>query len=498
MSRARRFHTRGGRQQGWLGTLAMLLSWAGTAPAVAGDRAPVGMAAKTAAATAPSAKAPAASAGPATIPAALPVGLEASCDSRVQRHRLKNGVEVVLRPVSGLPAVSVRASVHVGSRQDPPGYEGLAHYVEHLTFRSVPGFASIFELYEEAGATGLNGSTALDTTDYYATVPSAQLERAIWIEARRMALGLDLLTEGPAEQEREVLQREHMMRFGKGVGLEATQAVYAALFPSGHPYHRAFANEESQSALTLSAARWFFARHYRPERIRLVLAGDFEPAAALALAERWFGGLTAKAEVPAAPGEVSDACTWAQQALAPGAHRLRVSTTHKNQSLSVYWPIAASEEPEQWRGLLRFVAQRLRQAGQQTGLAAEASVDVVRGELGHFYELSLPLAPAQPIEKAEPLLVSVLEEVRHLAGSEQEAAARSIDLWTRTGIRSLEEQTRQLAQRSCTPLACGRPEPQPVTRALAQLQRFELSRALIVERVYAPNAPVEGDVEVVQ
>lgn len=434
----------------------------------------------------------------------MPVGLEASCDSRVQRHRLKNGVEVVLRPVSGVPAVSVRASVHAGSRQDPPGYEGLAHYVEHLTFRPVPGsvkgnrFAPVFELYEEAGATGLNASTALDTTDYYATVPSAQLERAIWIEARRLALGLDLLTEEPAQQEREVLQREHMMRFGKGVGLEAQQAVYAALFPSGHPYHRSFASRDSQSGLTLSDARWFFARYYRPERIRLVLAGDFEPAAALALAERWFGSLSAKGDVPAAPGEVSDACTWAKQPLSPAAHRLRVSTTHKNESLNVYWPIAASEEPEQWRGLLRFVAQRLRQAGQQTGLAAEASVDIVRGELGHFYELSLPLAPAQPIEKAEPLLVSVLDDVRHLAPPEQEAAARSIDLWARTGIRSLEEQSRQLAQRQCAPLACGRPQPQLVSSALAQLQRFDLSRALIVERVYAPNAPIEGDVEVVQ
>lgn len=490
MQQSRGWRTRVPLGEWRLGALALLLGLAGTRSAAAAEAA--------AAPGAPTQAAKAAAITAVRVPAAVPVGLEASCDPRVQRHRLKNGVEVILRPLAGLPTVHVRSSVHVGSRQDPPGYEGLAHYVEHLTFRPVPGFAPVFDLYEEAGATGLNASTALDTTDYYATVPTAQLERAIWIEARRLALGLDLLTEEPAQQERSVLQREHALRVGKGVGLEARQAVYAALFPSGHPYHRSFASQESQAALTLSNARWFFARYYRPERVRLVVAGQFDPAVALALAERWFGALTARADVPAGPGEVSDACTWAKQPLAPGAQRLRVSTAHENESLNVYWPIAASEEPEQWRGLLRFVAQRLREAGQQTGLAADVDLDVVRGELGHYYELRLPLAPAQPFERAEPLLARVLDDVRHLAAQEQEAAARSIDVWTRTGIRSLEEQTRQLAQRQCAPLGCRQPQAQLLSSALAQLRRFELKRALIVEWVHAPNAPPEGEVEVVR
>lgn len=466
---------------GALGALAVAYSLTTAAPAAAAE---------------PAAAAPIraeTSAAPAFSPAPA-----ASCDPLVQRHQLKNGVEVVLRPSKGVAAVGVMSSVHAGSRNDPPGYEGLAHFVEHLTFRPVPGFTPVYDLYEEAGATGVNATTTPDTTDYYSIVPSAHLERALWIEARRLALGLDLVTEQPAQQERQVLLREHELRFGKGVHLESSQAVYSALFPSGHPYRQLFANEQSQGALSLPEARWFFARHYRPERVRLVLAGDFDPAAALVLAERWFGALKPKGHAPAAPSEPSDACAWTKQPLALSARRLRVETRSTNESLEVYWPIPAGEEPEQWRGLLGFVAQRLQDAGEQTGLASSASVNLQRGELGHIYSLAMPLAPAQPFEKAEPLLRTVLEDVRKLDEEELVAAAQSLRLWSRTGERGLSYQLRQLAQRQCSQLACIGAEAKLAAGTLAQLQRFDLAQALIVERVHAPNAPWEGDVEVVQ
>src|SRR5262245_63835715 len=101
-------------------------------------------------------------------------------------------------PDAALPQVAIVSSMRAGFRDDPPGYEGLAHFVEHLTFRGAPGFASVFELYAEAGATGVNATTSSDTTDYYALLPAAQLERGLWLEARRLALGLDLIDERTA------------------------------------------------------------------------------------------------------------------------------------------------------------------------------------------------------------------------------------------------------------------------------------------------------------
>ncbi len=466
-----------------IGALALAYGLAGS---------PANAAPASATPVAPAAPPPAAAAA-VTSPAAA-----AGCDPAVQRHVLKNGVEVVMRPSQGVAALGVMSSVHVGSRNDPPGYEGLAHYVEHLTFRPVPGFTPVFDLYEEVGATGLNATTTPDTTDYYSVVPAQQIERAIWIEARRLALGLDLVTENAAQLERQVMLREHSLRFGKGVYLESSQAVYSAIFPSGHPYRQILPSEESQGALTLADARWFFAHHYRPERVRLVLVGDFDPDVALGLAERWFGALQPRGEGAAVAGEPADACQWAQQSPALSAHRLRVETRSKNERLEVYWPIPAGEEPEQWRGLLGLIAQRLQEAGEQTGLASGASVNLVRGELGHIYSLGMPLAPAQPIEKAEPLLRAVLEDVRKLDQRELLAAAGSLKLSSLTGERGLTYHLRQLAQRQCSPLACVSAEAKLAASTLAQLQRFDLAQALIVERIHAPNASWEGDVEVVQ
>jgi len=84
-------------------------------------------------------------------------------------------------PVGHVPTVAVLSSIHAGSRDDPKGHEGLAHYVEHLTFLGTAAYTSAMDLYQEIGATGLNATTYLDTTDYYALVPSSQLERALWI-----------------------------------------------------------------------------------------------------------------------------------------------------------------------------------------------------------------------------------------------------------------------------------------------------------------------------
>src|SRR6187551_421779 len=82
-------------------------------------------------------------------PAAL--AASPSCETAAERFQLPNGLEVVLVPDASLPAVAMVSSIHVGSRNDPPDHAGLAHYLEHLTYRQAPPFASVFDLYDEIG-----------------------------------------------------------------------------------------------------------------------------------------------------------------------------------------------------------------------------------------------------------------------------------------------------------------------------------------------------------
>ena len=105
----------------------------------------------------------------------------------VERHTLGNGLKIVLSRDPSVPVVAVNLWYGVGSRNEPAGRTGFAHLFEHMMFQGsehVPKNKH-FELVERAGGT-LNASTWFDRTNYFETVPSHQLELALWLESDRM------------------------------------------------------------------------------------------------------------------------------------------------------------------------------------------------------------------------------------------------------------------------------------------------------------------------
>jgi predicted Zn-dependent peptidase len=418
-----------------------------------------------------------------------------SCEP-AERYTLKNGVEVVLVPSASLPTVAVVSSVHAGSRNDPPGYEGLAHYVEHLTFRSQPPFASAFDLYQEIGANGLNATTSPDATEYFALVPASQLERALWIEARRLGIGLASLDDAGAAEERKVLLREHEWRFGWAPDFALTRATYENLFPADHPYHAFFATEKSIGQLTLNDARSFFARWYRPDRTRLVLVGDFASESAKALIERYFGGLDAGA--PATSGKQPEECAWAKKTLKPLHSRIVLKSLSKNERLELYWPVHAEEEAEAVRGVFDLLHGELSAAMRQTGLSHQVNAELVGHELNGFWVISIDVAPGQPFEKIEPLVKRLIAGLRGTFADDKDLAAQrqALELSDLASQTQLLDRARYLARRECQSAACLDAAKLLTPSAVNQLDRFAPEQALVVERRYSPGASPDGDVEV--
>jgi Peptidase M16 inactive domain/Insulinase (Peptidase family M16) len=422
-----------------------------------------------------------------------------SCES-AERYTLQNGVEVVLVPETRLPTVALVSSLHTGFRDDPPGREGLAHYVEHLTFTGDSRFAPVTDLYEEIGATSLNGTTSADTTDYYALVPASQLERAIWIEARRLALGVDVPTEEQALAERRVVLREHASRFGYVPAYSLMKATYAAVYPAGHPYHSSFASEESIEQLTLNDARWFFAQHYRPDQTRLVLVGDFAPETAKALIEKHFGGLARRAS-PSAEGVAADtgSCRWQKLRRDVGPARIVQHTRSKNERLELIWPVAPGENTDVQRGAFSTLSGELTQALRQTGLSHRVNAELVDLELGAFWDLRIEVAPGQPFDKVEPLVARVLQTTQAQVESAQDQLAKSqaFELSDQLARERLLARARGLARRACADSSCIDPSKPGAVSGTKQLERFALAKAMVVERRYSIGASDEGDLEVV-
>ncbi|HEY8202841.1 MAG TPA: pitrilysin family protein [Actinomycetota bacterium] len=218
-------------------------------------------------------------------------------------HRLDNGLRAVLSEDHLAPVVAVNLWYDVGSRHEAPGRTGLAHLFEHMMFQGSRSVAKAehFALVTAAGGT-LNASTWVDRTNYFETVPSHQLELALWLEADRMGGLLDALGQETLDNQREVVKNEKRWRVDNRPYGTWDQKLQAAIFPEGHHYHHpTIGSMEDLDATSLEDVQDFFRTYYAPNNAVLSVVGDFEPSAALRWAEKHFGPIPANPNVPAGP-----------------------------------------------------------------------------------------------------------------------------------------------------------------------------------------------------
>ncbi len=223
--------------------------------------------------------------------------MEATASREIQRHRLANGLDVVLHPDRALPLVAVNLWYHVGSKNERPGRTGFAHLFEHMLFQGSAhvGTNDHFRHLQRIGGVA-NGSTWYDRTNYYETVPAQELELALWLESDRMGFLLPALDQAKLDNQRDVVMNERRQRVDNQPYGRPYERLFELLVPSDHPYHwPVIGTMEDIAAATLDDVRAFFRTWYVPNNAVLTIAGDFEPAAALDRVERWFG------EIPAGP-----------------------------------------------------------------------------------------------------------------------------------------------------------------------------------------------------
>jgi predicted Zn-dependent peptidase len=209
----------------------------------------------------------------------------------IETTRLDNGLSVVLSRDPTAPIVAVNLWYHVGSANERPGRTGFAHLFEHMLFQ---GSANVeanehFELISRAGGT-LNGSTWLDRTNYFETVPSNQLALALWLEADRMGSLLPAMTQQKLDAQRDVVKNERRWSVDNQPYGTWWEKLPAIVYPPDHPFHHSLIGSmEDLSAATLDDVAEFFRTYYTPDNAVLTVAGDFEQDAALRLIQEYFG-----------------------------------------------------------------------------------------------------------------------------------------------------------------------------------------------------------------
>ncbi|HEY0446303.1 MAG TPA: pitrilysin family protein [Allosphingosinicella sp.] len=267
--------------------------------------------------TAAPADAPATAAAPAAPAAATTAPVQQlvqKVDIPYQSFTLDNGLRVIVHEDRKAPVVAVSIWYNVGSKDEPPGKTGFAHLFEHLMFNgSENARGDYFEPLREIGATDFNGTTWFDRTNYFQTVPTPALERALFLESDRMGHLLGAVTQEKLTNQIGVVQNEKRQGDNEPFGL-VEYAQLEALFPDRHPYrHSTIGSMADLDSASLEDVKQWFRDKYGPNNAVLVLAGDVSAAEARPLVEKYFGGIPrgpvnqpASASVPTLPAPKSE------------------------------------------------------------------------------------------------------------------------------------------------------------------------------------------------
>ncbi|HET6764038.1 MAG TPA: pitrilysin family protein [Longimicrobiaceae bacterium] len=225
----------------------------------------------------------------------------------IERFTLDNGMRVVLSEDHAVPLVAVNIWYNVGSRNEEPGRTGLAHLFEHMMFQGSQHVAETGHIaHVERVGGSVNGTTWLDRTNYYETVPSSELEMALWLESDRMGWYLPALTQEKLDNQRSVVKNERRQRVDNQPYGDWDERLQKLLFPAGHPYHHpVIGSMDDLDAAGLDDVADFFRTYYAPNNAVLSLVGDFDPAEARALVEKWFGPIPRGPAIPPIPGQPS-------------------------------------------------------------------------------------------------------------------------------------------------------------------------------------------------
>ena len=216
-----------------------------------------------------------------------------------EKFSLPNGLRVIVHEDRKAPIVAVSVWYHVGSKDEPPGKTGFAHLFEHLMFNgSENSDTDYISALEELGATGLNGTTGFDRTNYYQTIPKEALERVLWMESDRMGHLLGAIDQAKLDEQRGVVLNEKRQGENAPYG-QVFEHLAKGLFTSDHPYHHLpIGSTEDINAASLDDVRSWFETYYRPSNAVLVLAGDIDAEEARPLVEHYFSGLETGPETP--------------------------------------------------------------------------------------------------------------------------------------------------------------------------------------------------------
>ncbi|WP_353650766.1 pitrilysin family protein [Nakamurella sp. A5-74] len=352
-------------------------------------------------------------------------------DFAVQRFTLDNGLRVVVAPQSGSGVVGVSVHYDVGFRSEPQGRTGFAHLFEHLMFQGSESLPKLehFRVVQSSGGV-FNGSTHLDYTDYFEVLPSAGLERGLFLEADRMRAPT-ITAENLANQVDVVSEEIRLNVLNQPYGGFPWIWLPPVLYETFPNAHNGYGDFVDLQAATVEDCVDFFWTYYAPANAVLTICGDVDAGMASDLASSHFGDIPFR-PAPQRPSFDEPAPTTQRRAV-------QTDPLAPSPALAVGWRMP--DPVADLSGYLAYVllgsilsdgeASRLQSAVVTPGIATEmwASPGLVGGALDARHPDAFVLGALHTSGRtADDVIEAALEQIRAVAddGVEPEELRRAV------------------------------------------------------------------------
>lgn len=251
--------------------------------------------------------------------------------------RLDNGLRVVMSADHSAPVVAVAVYYDVGSRNEVKGRSGLAHLFEHMMFQGSRNVSKGEYFKYIAGAGGeMNASTHADYTNYYAYLPSNQIELVLWLEADRMK-SLAVTAKNLANQ-KDAVKEEKRLQFDNQAYWPALTKMDEMIFANWANAHPPIGDMKDLDNADIADVQRFFATYYAPNNAVLAVVGDIDISRTKAAVTKYFSGIPRKKAPPpvnvSEPPEVAVGRAVIDDALA------------EIPAVAVAWKIPAQRSPD--------------------------------------------------------------------------------------------------------------------------------------------------------
>ncbi|HEY0483477.1 MAG TPA: pitrilysin family protein, partial [Kofleriaceae bacterium] len=323
----------------------------------------------------------------------------------ISEYALGNGLRVLLFPDSTKETFTVNVTYLVGSRMEGYGETGMAHLLEHMLFKGSPKHPRVWEELEQRGADN-NASTWYDRTNYFETLPvkGDNLAWALELEADRMVNAN--IAQADLDKEFSVVRNE--FEIGEN---DPSEILSERMWSTAYLWHNygksTIGSRADIEKVPATSLKRFYKKYYRPDNAILIVAGKFEPSAALGLIATHFGPLTN----PSAPIEP----TYTTEPVQDGERNVTLRRNGDTQVVGLAYHVSAAAEADfaaveaVARVLTDEPSGRLYVALVKSGLATSVTASTLPLHDPGLIELSATLPAGKPIEAVRDRMISVVE-----------------------------------------------------------------------------------------